>query len=102
MKREIINATAEYTGGGIYIYYGQLSDGNWFRAGDCEDFIEICNADTSTEEADYGEFYEKHKVETLVDEEYKTFWNEMLIWILHYEPEGNYSADELVYRIIEN
>ena len=35
-------ATAQYTGGGIYIYYGQLENGYYFRADDCEDFIEIC------------------------------------------------------------
>lgn len=101
MKREIKNATADYTGGNIYIYYGQLSDGNWFRATDGEEFIEICDSDTSVEEADYCEFYEEHSIKTLTDEEYKTFWNEMLLWIIHNAPEGNYIPDELEKRIIE-
>lgn len=101
MKAEIKNATATYTGGGIYIYYGQLQDGTFFRAGDCEDFIEICNADTSKEDADYCEFYEVHRVKTLNGEEYKAFWNEMLLWIIENKPEGNYQAYELERRMIK-
>jgi len=101
MKREIKNATAIYTGGNIYIYYGQLLDGNWFRATDGEEFIEICDSDTSVEEADYYEFYEEHSIETLTDEEYKKFWNEMLLWIIHNAPEGNYQTDELERRMIK-
>ena len=102
MKREIVNATAIYTGGNIYIYYGQLSDGNYFRA--CDDWtgIEICNSDTSVDEADYYEFYAEHSIESLGGEEYITFWNEMLLWIIHNAPEGNYSVDELEERVIED
>jgi len=101
MKKEIANATAIYTGGGIYIYYGQLTDGNYFRACDEWDGIEICNADTSVDEADYYEFYEEHSIETLAKEEYEIFWNEMLLWIIHNAPEGNYQADELEERMIK-
>lgn len=101
MKREIKNATAIYTGGNIYIYYGQLKDGNYFRACDDWECIEICDSDTSVEEADYNEFYEEHKFEILVNEEYETFWNEMLLWIIHNAPEGNYQTDELERRMIK-
>lgn len=102
MKYEIKNATAIYTGGNIYIYYGELTDGSWFRACDGEEFITICNADTSTEEADYYEFYEEHSVETLTKEEYETFWNKMLLWVIHNAPDGNYNTYELEKRMIEN
>lgn len=98
MKREIKNATAIYTGGGIYIYYGQLLDGNYFRACDDLECIEICDSDTSVEDADYNEFYEEYSIETLTEEEYKVFWNEMLQWIIDNEPEGNYSVGELEDR----
>ena len=98
---KIKDASAQYTGGGVYIYYGQLEDGNYFRACDGDDFIEICNADTSADEADYSEFYEKHRIETLTGYEYQYFWNEMLYWIINYAPGGNYSAAELNARIIE-
>lgn len=95
-------ATAQYTGGGIYIYYGQLEDGNYFRGCDDWEWIEICNTDTSMDAADYYEFYEKHRVCTLNDKEYETFWNEMLLWIIHNVPNGNYSVDELESRMIKN
>ena len=101
MKKEIKNATAIYTGGGLYIFYGQLTDGNWFRAYDEWECIEICDSDTSAEEADYYEFYEEHTIETLVNDEYKTFWNEMLLWIIHNAPEGNYQVDDLERRMIK-
>jgi uncharacterized HAD superfamily protein len=99
---KIQNATAIYTGGNIYIYYGQLENGLFFRACDDWDFIELCNADTSTEEADYHEFYEEHSIGTLTGKEYETFWNEMLLWIIHNAPDGNYIDYDLEKRIIEN
>ena len=94
-------ATAQYTGGGIYIYYGQLEDGKFFRACDDWEWIEICNTDTSMDAADYCEFYEEHRVNTLFDNQYETFWNEMLLWIIHNVPKGNYCVDELKNRIIK-
>ena len=102
MKREIKNATAIYTGGGLYIFYGQLTDGSWFRAYDEWECIEICDSDTSVEEADYYEFYEEHRIDTMVNEEYETFWNEMLLWIIHNAPKGNYLVGDLEYRMIPN
>ena len=99
-KTTIKNANACYTGGNIYIYYGQLEDGTFFRACDDWECIEICDADTSTEEADYCEFYEEHTIKSLGGKEYETFWNDMLLWIIHNAPDGNYSAHELEKRIL--
>lgn len=97
---KIKNANACYTGGGIYVYYGELENGLYFRS--CDDWksIEICNYDTSTEEADYYEFYEEHTVESIGGEAFKTFWNDMLLFIIHTAPKGNYSIDELERRLI--
>lgn len=97
----IKNANACYTGGNIYIYYGQLENGLYFRACDDWESIEICNADTSTEEADYYEFYQEHSVKTLVGDLYEKFWNDMILWIIRNSPKGNYSEDELENRLIE-
>ena len=99
---KIKNATAIYTGGNIYIYYGQLENGTYFRACDDWDFIELCDADTSTEEADYYEFYEEHSIGTIGGIEYETFWNNMLLWIIHNAPNGNYNSYELEERMINN
>ena len=79
-----------------------MQDGNWFRACDEWKTIEICDADTSVEEADYNEFYETHSFKTLSGEKYKTFWNEMLLWIVHNAPEGNYQVNDLEKRMINS
>lgn len=98
-KYKIKTATACYTGGNLYIYYGELENGLYFRAYDDWDFIEICNADTSVEDADYYEFYEQHSVQTIAGDDYKEFWNNMLLWILHNKPDGNYSKYDLERRM---
>lgn len=102
MKHEIKTASAVYTGGGIYIYYGQLESGLYFRAVDDWDVIWICDADTEAEEADYSEFYDAHTVEELREEDFKTFWNAMLQHILDRKPThgkwSNYSPDDLERR----
>lgn len=104
-KYKIKSATACYTGGGIYIYYGQLTNGLFFRAVDDWEVIYICTKTTDTEEADYEEFYDKYTVDELTGDDFKAFWNAMLrhiinkgkamgIWL-------NYSQDELQARIIK-
>lgn len=98
---EIKNATAIYTGGGIYIYYGQLSNGLWFRTWDENESICICNSDTSVEEADYGEFYDEHMIEELINHKYKSFFNTMLQWIIDNDKHGNYLASDLQARMIK-
>lgn len=99
MKHKIKTATALYTGGGIYIFYGQLESGLYFRVGDEDEPVYICDSDTSAEEADYWEFYEDHTVEELMGENFKTFYNAMLTHILNggqpHDKWSNYSANEL-------
>lgn len=111
---KIKSATAIYTGGGIYIYYGELDNGTYlspdmketvekatyFRTSDTDECIEICDTDTSVDEADYIEFYEEHRVRTVIDNQYTFFFNKMLAWFIANKPEGNYSVEELNNRII--
>lgn len=105
MKYEIKTATATYTGGGLYIFYGQLKNGLYFSAYDEWESIYICNEDTSTEAAQYLEFYERHAVEELTGKDFQTFWNEMLSFILSGGPSPNkrrnYSISELKERILK-
>ncbi len=98
--QNIKTATAIYTGGGIYIYYGQLTDDSYFRTCDDFDFISICDADTSSDDADYIEFYEVHEINTLINNNFKTAFNAILKWIINNRPSGNYSANELENRFI--
>jgi hypothetical protein len=110
-KHKIKTATAVYTGGGIYIYYGQLESGLYFRAFDeCPEDdgynpIYICNSDTEAEEADYWEFYEAHMVEELTHDDAIEFWNTMLRHIIDGKPAhgewSNYDEYDLERRILK-
>lgn len=102
---KIKTATACYTGGDIYIYYGQLENGLYWRAADTWDIIWICDQDTGTEEASWYEFYEQHTIEEITSpSKFKAFWNAMLRHILEKKPTHdewcNYSDDELTSRMI--
>lgn len=104
-KHKIKTATACYTGGNIYIYYGQLENGLFFRTFDDSEAVYICNSDTESEEADHSEFYEAHTVEELTGEKFRAFWNAMLTHILNKgKVHGewlNYSPDDLTARMIK-
>ena len=101
-KYKIKTATACYTGGGIYIYYGQLENGLYFRTWDEDETIYICNTNTSTEEADYNEFYEQHTVKELKGKTFNNFFNLMITHILEggatFDEWSNYSKSELERR----
>ena len=101
-KYKIKTATACYTGGGIYIYYGQLENGLYFRTWDEDETIYICNTNTSTEEADYNEFYEQHTVKELKGKTFNNFFNLMITHILKggatFDEWSNYSKSELERR----
>lgn len=101
-KYKIKTATACYTGGGIYIYWGQLENGLYWRAADGYDVIYICNADTSldNEESDYQEFYDEHTVKELHGREFVAFWNEMLARIINSNNRENWCPEELTARLI--
>lgn len=99
-KYAIKTATAEYTGGGIYIYHGELENGLYFRTADEWQSVSICDADTSTEDADYSEFFDTHQIDELQGDDYKRFFNNMLVWINNNKPDGNYNLGELEQRVI--
>lgn len=99
---KITFANACYTGGGIYIYYGNLSDGTFFRTWtDCE-CIEIVseNASIENDEADYQEFYDEYRIASLIGKEFCEFWNEMLKFIIEEQPKGNYLVSDLEKEIL--
>ena len=104
-KHKIKTATACYTGGGIYIYYGQLGSGLYFRAWDECEAAYICDTDTGAEEADHPEFYEQHTVEELTGEAFEAFWNQILSHVLgggcSHDEWSNYSKSDLERRFIK-
>jgi hypothetical protein len=105
LTHTIETATACYTGGGIYIYYGQLENGLFFRTWDECETVYICNSDTSTEEAEHADFYELHTVEEITGEAFKAFFNQIISHVLNEGPVFdewcNYSKSDLEHRIIK-
>lgn len=96
---EIKRANAVYTGGGIYIYYGELTNGLYFRTGDEDLYISICDSDTSVDDADYAEFYEEHEIDNIQGYDFEYFFNNMLKWIINNTPDGDYIEDDLEERM---
>lgn len=98
-----------YTGGGIYLYYGALTDGTFFTANSPEFDFTIVDSDprlTANEDnggmldADYWEWIEEHAIR-FVDydsEESRQVFDAMYDWILKNEPQGewcNYSLGDM-------
>ena len=100
---KIKKATACYTGGGIYVYWGQLENGDYFRACDDWDLIWICDQYTSieNEDANWAEFYDEHTIEELHDDYFVIFWNAMIDHIIKNDTNGNWCKAELEHRIIK-
>lgn len=102
---KIKTATACYTGGGLYIYYGQLENGLFFRAYDDWESICICDSDPEAEEAETLEFYDAHTVRELTGDDFTEFWNAILSHVLNggeaYGKWSNYSTDDLERRLIK-
>lgn len=93
------SATAIYTGGGIYCYYGKLKDGSYFMASDCWEYdILILDADPleDIEASGYPEWQEKHYISEKIDD--FNFWNRMINWIIANAPDGNYDPYDLEIR----
>ncbi len=104
-NHKIKTATACYTGGNIYIYYGQLESGLYFRTFDDWDAVYICDSDTEAEKADHSEFYEVHTVEEITGDDFVIFWNTMLRHIIEKKAThgkwSNYDRYDLERRIIK-
>ena len=98
---DIVSVTPEYTGGGVYVYIGELTNGNYFIAtdqafaGDSFD-IRILNKDPNENNMlDDVKYQEECLVEDLDEAEAKEFTIYMLNWIIENQPEGNYQIDDI-------
>ena len=99
---KIIKATATYTGGGIYIYTGQLENGDYFMTND--DFlvyVEFYNAVPyeDLEESGNEIWQHEHHLGEYSGQKALDFIKEVLRWIIQKRPEGNYSVGEIEDRL---
>ena len=78
---KIKEAYAVYTGGNIWIFYGQLEDGNYFLTDDYG-WTQILNADPSDfDESLYEDWQKEHLVRELDGNERVKFCNHLLDYI---------------------
>lgn len=115
---KFVSVDPEYTGGGIYVFTGELADGNFFMADTANYDVRIVNEDPNIpddmpdDEAweKYGvtrdedawasvEWQEEHLVKDLTPNEAVEFLKKMFKWVKDNKPNGNYLVDELDYFI---
>lgn len=109
-----ISVEPEYTGGGIYVFTGELDNGNYFMAETSFYDVRILNENPSIppEMSDdevwdkYGisrdedawpsvEWQEEHLVEDLDPKRAKAFFMSMLEWVKENHPSGNYLSSDM-------
>lgn len=106
----VVAAEAAYTGGGIYVFLGELSDGTYFIADYPYFDLRIVNedprptfwnddADTS---AGYVPWQEAHLIKDVPNDTTKKFFKDMFKWILKNDPEGNYNSGDIEDMLDDN
>jgi hypothetical protein len=102
MKKEIKWANACYTGGGIYVYTGELDDGTFFCTDDVseEDDPMLFDCDPTDEDIT-EEFITKHNIGFGSDFQDPLTRKKVLEWIILNKPSGNYLVSELEERLRE-
>ena len=103
-----VSVKPEYTGGGIYIFTGELKDGNYFVADTSFYDVRILNADPNEAIWDDGcynmdsmEWQDEHLVEFLEPEKAKKFLISMLNWIKRHKPDGVCMGSDLDYFLAD-
>lgn len=107
-KSRFVSVEPEYTGGGIYLFTGRLTDGSYFMADTANYDVRVLNADPNeptgmdalgiTERnIDSVEWQEEHLVNDLKPDEAVAFFKEMLKWVEDNDPSGNYLGADMDY-----
>lgn len=97
----IKHVTPEYSGGGIYLFLGELNNGNSFIADtNCYSVrildLGTCSIDSvSDEELFQTDFQEYHLVKDLNEPESLLFFLKVLKWTLDNFPKGNYTIADI-------
>lgn len=107
-KNRFVSVEPEYTGGGIYLFTGKLTDGNFFMADTANYDVRVLTEDPNeptgmdalgiTERnIDSVEWQEEHLVKDLNPDEAVEFFKEMLKWVKDNGPSGNYLGSDMDY-----
>lgn len=87
-KSTIKNAYAVYTGGNIWLFYGELQDGNYFLT---DDFgaTRILNADPADlDESLYEDWQQEHLVKDLDGGDRTDFCEDLIDWLKNADEEN--------------
>ena len=101
----ITRGTAIYSGGGIYLYYAELTNGNWIMGDD--DWLIIVNEnpledDDTFEESGYEGWQREHLVRFITDDDFKEVLSKIVDAIKQgktIEEYDNFDIDELEQRL---
>lgn len=96
---KITKATAEYTGGGCYLYTGEIGMGLYFMAAtDWVDYVLILNADPSKdiELSTTEDWQNSHRWAEMTGEDAERFLGEVFDYIIRNAPEGNYCTGDII------
>lgn len=110
---KVINVSPQYTGGGIYIYWGELSDGTYFMAETPywdlrivdEDPRYTYNPEYSDFDADQPRWQEDHLIQDVDSTKTQDFFDDMFTWILKNKPDDdfcNYSLGDMEEALARN
>ena len=95
---DIMRAEATYSGGGIYIYTGQLVTGEYFLAADdWEDTVIILDVDPFEhwEENGFEDWQNAHTLFTLSEIDAFMFWKELLKKVDMFDCDRNLRLEQL-------
>ena len=107
---KVVAAEASYTGGGIYVFLGELSDGTYFIADYPYFDLRIVNEDPrptywddfNEDGASYVPWQETHLIKDVPNDTTKNFFKDMFKWILKNNPEGNYNSGDIEDMLEDN
>lgn len=94
----MIKVTPEYTGGGIYVFLGEI-DGKGFIADDTCFDVRILDIDPTKCDEDVvfdPKWQESHLLRDLQEPETRSFFMNMLKWVINNNPDGNYQMNDMI------
>jgi len=95
----VTRATAEYTGGGCYLYTGEAFGGLYFMAAkEWGDYVLIldANPEENLDESTTEEWQNKHRWSEMCGVDAEEFLAEVFDYIITYAPDGNYSTQDII------
>lgn len=95
-NRKVIQATADYTGGGVYIMSGRFASGEWF-ATDNTVFVELYDSDpwSAGDDTFTEEWNAVHSLGTIDGTECSDVIRAAVEYIAANDPDGNYATSEV-------